>query len=111
VKAEDRNRRIAKNEALFREVNERLRDLNASLGSGNGSFELLCECGDDRCFTKLEVSTTEYERVRGDATQFLVKPGHELVDLEEVVSRANDYWIVRKRAEAAEVAEQHDPRA
>jgi hypothetical protein len=107
-----RNERTVRTKALFREVNERLRDLSVSLGDGRlDSCELLCECGDDHCFAKLKVSAAEYERVRSDGTQFVVKPGHELLDVDEVVSRANGYWIVRKRTEAAEIAEQHDPRA
>ena len=42
---DDRATRIGKNEALFREVNERIRELT----SDERDAEFLCECGDPSC--------------------------------------------------------------
>jgi hypothetical protein len=46
----------------------------------------------------------------GGPTLFLVRPGHALPDVEEVVERQDGFDIARKNGPAAEVAEQLDPR-
>ena len=46
---EDRFARQAQNEALFREVNERIAQLgkNAEAWSPDGTVEFMCECGEE----------------------------------------------------------------
>jgi hypothetical protein len=98
---DERQRRIGKNEALFREVNERIERVTASL----------CECGDDSCTERIEVSLPEYDRVRQDSTLFFVCSGHEEPDVEIVVELNEGYDVVRKKAgPAAELARELDPR-
>jgi hypothetical protein len=41
---DERERRIGLNEALFREVNEAVSDINADFEAPD--FEIVCECGD-----------------------------------------------------------------
>jgi hypothetical protein len=49
--------------------------------------------------------------VRGEATLFLLKPGHEL-DVDEVVEQTPGYDVVRKRSPGARlIAEATDPRS
>ena len=57
------------------------------------------------------MTVAEYENVRSDPTHFAVLPGHEVLDLEEVVARNDRFLVVRKKAGAAEVAAQLDPRS
>jgi hypothetical protein len=71
---------------------------------------MLCECGNQSCAEHIEVSSADYERVRAEPTLFLVRPGHALPDLEEVVEHQDGYDIARKKGPVAEVAEQLDPR-
>ena len=49
--------------------------------------------------------------VRMSPTWFIVAPGHEAIDLENVVARYDRYLVVEKRGEAAELAAQTDPRS
>ena len=108
---DERAKRIGLNEALFREVNERVRSVNADFGDVVGEAQFVCECGDDSCTEPIEVSLVEYERVRSDPTLFFVRPGHELPDVESAVERADAYVVVRKHSgDPAELAEQTDPR-
>jgi hypothetical protein len=107
----DRERRMAENEAAFRDVNESLR-YTASQGARTlPTLRLLCECGDAGCAEFVEVTSTEYETVRATATHFIVRPGHELPDIERVVAANDRFSVVEKRAgEPAKIARETDPR-
>jgi hypothetical protein len=87
---------------LFREVNERIREVNASLGPAPPASEiLLCECGRSGCSARLEVPLDVYEAVRSESHRFLVAPGHEEPDAEDVVAGAPSYLVVAMRPEPA----------
>jgi hypothetical protein len=102
-----RKDRIARNEALFREVNERVKDLVPS----EGGIEFICECGYEECIERVSLTADEYERVRSDPVEFFVKPGHEIPDVEEVVETHDRFLLVRKNVEERDIARQLDPRA
>lgn len=92
-------RRLAKNERLFREVNERIRTLNVPREEG-GVAEYLCECSRRECTEQLSLSVAEYEGARRTPWHFFVVPGHENPEVERVVARHETYVIVEKSAEA-----------
>ncbi len=77
--------RIAYTEALFRDVNERIAETAERFGADETEF--VCECGDPACAERVPASLDEYERVREDATHFLLVPGHENSRIERVVER------------------------
>jgi hypothetical protein len=108
----ERERRIGRNEALFREVNERVEQLNESFDASGEPMALLCECGDERCFEKIEVTREEYERVRSDPRLFVFVAGHEAPDVEDIVDANERFVTVRKRqGEPARLATELDPRS
>lgn len=102
-----RKARIVRNETLFREVNERVKELVPS----RGHIEFICECGNNECIDHVALSAEEYERVRADPVAFFVKPGHEIPDVEDVVETADRFLLVRKHVEEQVIARQTDPRA
>jgi hypothetical protein len=103
--------RVARNEALFREVNERVEELHDDL-SGAGMPEFVCECPDDACTERISVPIEVYERVRRDPHLFLLRSGHDQSEVEQVVEQADGFVIVRKDTPTTErIAEQTDPRA
>jgi hypothetical protein len=107
---DERESRVGMNEALLRAVNERIEELNESFSTVTGKFDIVCECGDP-CVTQISIAVDAYERVRTEATLFLVAPGHENLDIEDVVEEHDNYRIVRKHPGVPErVAEQTDPR-
>jgi len=109
---EERGERIGRNEALFREVNENIERISATLEVNDERLQILCECGVQTCLEQLDVAMADYERVRSEPTLFLIKPGHEHTDLEEVVEEHDGYHVVRKRdSDAARVARDLDPRS
>ena len=107
--------RIARNETLFREFNERVEDLAESFdlqGEGDSMrIGFVCECGNLDCLERLELTRAAYEEVRSDPKRFVVAPGHEDMKIARVVARDEGYLVVEKIHEAAEVAIEHDPRS
>jgi hypothetical protein len=109
---EPRFARQARNEALFREVNERIAELGeaAQAWSPDGSVEFLCECGEEGgCGERVRIPIQAYERVRAQDDRFVVKPGHETPELERAVEWTEEYVIVDK-IRAAEGLVDDDPR-
>jgi hypothetical protein len=104
-----REERLAQNEALFRDVNENIKQA-ASRPTDGHVFRFLCECSNTDCTLLLPLTLEQYEEARADPKQFIVAPGHELPEIETVVSREASYEVVRKHGEAAELATERDPR-
>jgi hypothetical protein len=98
------------NEALFREVNERLED-RAANGAGQAeAFEIICECAHEECTDRILVTFAEYEAVREHATRFILLPGHADPAVERTIASVGSYEIVEKFGEAGDVAAIADPR-
>jgi hypothetical protein len=105
-----REERIGLNEAVFREVNERIEDL-AETFDLKAPLDLICECGDAACVERISLTRTEYEELRSESHQFAVHSGHEYPDVETVVARLKGYDIVSKnKGVPKQIAEQTDPR-
>ncbi len=105
----DRAERVAKNEILFRQVNERILEIEGDRWRVD-PVDFMCECGDMKCTRVVQLSLRDYERLRSDAAHFGVIPGHELLDVEQVVERHATYLVVEKAGEARLHAEVADPR-
>lgn len=91
-----RARKMAHNEALFREVNETI--AIAHPGSADDPTRFICECADQQCVDKVAVAAAHYNRIRAHDTWFIVLPGHERTDLESVVERHEGFFVVEKPA-------------
>jgi hypothetical protein len=106
--------RVGKNEALFREVNERILNVSESWAEGDRTIriEFVCECSRESCFETVALTVGEYEEVRSDSRRFLIVTGHVWSpEAEREVYRNGGYAIVEKLGEAGEVAENEDDRA
>jgi hypothetical protein len=90
----DQHERRARTEALFRDVNERIAESAERFDAD--ATEFVCECADPSCTHRVEASLREYEQVRAEPTTFLVSPGHEQRDIEQVVSDRGRFRIVDK---------------
>jgi hypothetical protein len=102
--------RAARNEALFRRVNERLEDINASFSSVADHSEFVCECADAECVERIQLTLSAYEAVRSVPTRFVVKPRHVLPANERVVEEHKGYVVVEKIGHAGERALRLDER-
>src|SRR3954452_10004980 len=108
---ESRQVRAAQNQSLFREVNERVEELNEGFGMILPMGQWVCECAEDTCIARMELTIPEYEAVRQHPMRFPVLPGHEQLDVERVVERHERYIVVSKLDKAGALARGHDPRA
>jgi hypothetical protein len=109
----DQERR-ARNEAIFREVNERIEELSKRSGIDEDDSLLpgfICECSREDCTELLQVSYQQYEAVRENPRRFLVLPGHQDPDVEDVVDQYPSALVVEKRIAASQVALENDPRS
>lgn len=103
-----REERIGSNEAIFREVNERIKELTWS----HDNAEFLCECGSEICAEPIRLLLTDYEAVRADPRRFAIVPGHDIPDVERVVEEHEHYAVVEKLPGIpTKVATETDPRS
>jgi hypothetical protein len=102
-------RRKAKNEAIFREANEKIREARVELIETQGPTPFLCECSDTDCREVVLLDLLDYEFARADAKRFVIAAGHS-TDGADVVRAGSGYAIVTKDGAAGEVTEATDPR-
>lgn len=107
----EREERVVKNEALFRHVNERIEDVNRAFAPLDDVIDLVCECGVADCAERIGLTVADYERIRADPRRFVISPGHEDRLVERVLERGDGWAVVEKEGEAAELAEETDPRS
>lgn len=100
-------RRVGVNESVFRDVNERINELGHQ---HLAETEFVCECADKACTERLILASAEYEAVRAQPDRFFLVPGHQRLVAERVVEQHDRYFVVEKLGEAAEIAEETDPR-
>jgi hypothetical protein len=99
-----RQERAARNQSLFREVNERLEEAISKLqlfGEPSRSHSFVCECLNLDCSDQVPLTGVEYKQVRRASTHFLVAPGHDVAEVERVFERAGDRFVVVEKIEAA----------
>ena len=98
--------RIARNEAIFREVNERVADV---IDSEARMTDFLCECGNLDCVEEISLTDAEYMKLRRNPATFAVVPGHAIEDVETVIEETDRFQVVEKHPREAAIAEATDP--
>jgi len=107
---DDRSKRMAANESIFRAGNEAI--AHNSAGTGEGELSFLCECGVETCFERVVLAREEYESVRSHPARFFVVPGHEDMTAGEVVVEADSsrFTVVEKSGDGRRIVERTNPR-
>ncbi len=108
---DDHKRRLADNEALFRDVNERVQEQAGGHGNDGHRYAYFCECSRPDCMDRVQLTSAEYELIRADGARFILVAGHQIGEIEDVVVRLDDSVIVEKQGVAGDRAETLDPRA
>ena len=104
--------RAARNEALFRPVNERVKDVGDAFSAVDPSpIDFVCECGRRDCTAENAFTPSEYELVRTDPTHFFVLPDHVIPEVETGVRDGDGYVVVEKLSGEREIAVETDPRS
>jgi hypothetical protein len=103
--------RIARNQAMFRTVNERITAWpERQAVPAREKLMFYCECADPKCFERVYMTASEYEAIREDATRFAVADGHVFPEAERVVAEPDGYEVVEKKDELRGLLEGIDPR-
>jgi len=103
--------RLADNEALFREVNERVNEQADGHGNDGHVYAYFCECSRPDCLERVHLTSEKYELIRAEGSRFILVAGHEIDAIEEVVVRLENSVVVEKQGVAGARAEELDPRA
>ena len=110
---EARDRKIALNQSIFRDANERIeRAAQSHRFEANQGVPFLCECADPGCSETVMLSLADYEAVRAHADRFFLVAGHEAAaeTQERIVEGGDGYAVVEKTGTAGAEAERLDPR-
>ena len=94
--------RAARNQSMFRAINEQMTKLNEAFQAATATYVIACECADTSCLFRR--STSRRTSTRGSARSRTASPsshGHLDADIEDVVAEADGYQVAEKRGEAA----------
>jgi len=99
--------RLARNNALFREANEKIRAKAEAHAVGMDKLPFLCECAREDCHELVRVSRDDYAAIRAERSRFLIAPNHESAEGSHasVVQRTGSYAVVEKLGAAREALE------
>jgi hypothetical protein len=84
--------RLKQNETVFRAVNDEIDDL----GAPDSRIAYVCECADVSCSETVRLDRADYRRIQAQRGHFVVVPGHEVPEIEDVVERDSDHLVVDK---------------
>ena len=104
--------RVARNDAIFREANERIQNA-AREYSIDEALPFICECALPTCQEIVRLDLAAYEAIRAVPTHFLNAPGHDKAaqGWATVVESRDGYDVVEKVGTAADLAAELDPRS
>lgn len=108
--SEEAQRRVARNQARFRETNEAI-ERGQWPGEPAKVLRFRCECSQMDCGDAVEMPIVLYEHVHAHPRRFLVAEGHIDPSVQDVAAHGKGYLVVEKRGTAGQVAEASDPRA
>ena len=77
-------------QTLFREVNERVREVNLTFGRTARLTEFVCECSDPECTERLALSIEEFDAVRAHPDRRIIRAGHTSLELRAHGRRVRD---------------------
>jgi len=107
----ERERKLALNEVMFRDVNENIEKTAVDNRYQAGDLpSFVCECSDPDCGELIRLALPQYEEVRNYPSRFLVRPGHEVREIENPVERHKNYLVIEKIGEGRATAEEADRR-
>ncbi|MFL5953841.1 MAG: hypothetical protein ACJ76I_07010 [Gaiellaceae bacterium] len=84
-------KRLEHNEQIYRAINEEIDE--ASIGNVR---EYVCECAHTTCDETIRLTRDQYRAIRTQPDRYVLVPGHQLAELEDVVRREPGYLVVDK---------------
>ena len=106
-----RRTRAAKNQSIFRAVNQRIEEISEGFDLAAEMLDFVCECAHESCHERLKLTRGEYEAVRSVPTHFALKSGHEIADVEDIVENNDRFIVVAKLGAVSQTARKVNPRS
>lgn len=108
-------RRQIENEMIFRRINEKVGDDLGSLDAmhvENDNLDLIwddtlllnfkCECSDEDCDKRIPLKLSVYKKIHENRDAFIIKPNHQVKEIEKVILSEENYSVVEKNNSTAE---------
>lgn len=93
-------RRLVENETIFRDAN---RQINAMAARVFGQAQktvipvgFYCECSNHECRDRIELTPEEFEEAHSLSNHFVIKCGHEVPKIEDIIESHKDYCVIKK---------------
>lgn len=102
-----RELRAARNQMLFRSVNDGIRELGGTLLTSVEEVDFACECENLECTEPIRMRVSQFAAIEGVENRFIVLRGHEVPEVEDVAGERDGFLIVSKRGAGAEFAKEH----
>ena len=99
IRMTGRNERSTENQKRFNDVNERLGEVVKARVSPGERVAFLCECADDLCHGRVELTLDEFEELHEDKNVYVIIPGHPRVNGEVVLRGEARFEQVEKRCQ------------
>lgn len=101
---------MAENEVIFRQANEKihktLEELDKKAVADGHSTSLMitediplhfyCECSNEKCRERIQITHTQYGELHKNSSQFIVLPGHQVAEIEKIIKKNPNYFVVEK---------------
>jgi hypothetical protein len=100
--------RAARNEEVFRSVNERIEE-GAERHGVSTQLPFHCECARATCFETIEIPPGRYAAIMQERYRLVVMPGHEQSAIERTVENEPEFLVVEKIGEAREQIDRDHP--
>jgi hypothetical protein len=91
-----RDARLKENEQIFKLANQRLEAVVGERLRAADRVPFLCECADEACMGRIDLSLDDYREVRAHEEYFVMLPDHRRSPGEEIVARRDGYHITEK---------------
>jgi hypothetical protein len=86
--------KAAQNRLVFRSVNQRIKELGEKLLRTESETDFVCECDDPGCIKMITMPIAEFKAFERMENCFMVAPGHEDAEVQQVVTRHRRYVVV-----------------
>jgi hypothetical protein len=92
---DSRDKHLAENQRAFRNGNERLRGALEAIAGGE-PVPFLCECTDDTCMARVDLTLEEYAGIRRHENRFVILRDHPTLAGERIVQEDGFHQVVEK---------------
>lgn len=105
----DAEKKQIENEMIFRRVNEKVGadlDVLDAMHVADGNPHLIrdddlllnfkCECSNENCEVRIPLKLSKYRSVHLNRDTFIVKPNHQIDEIEKVITVEKGYLVVKK---------------